>query len=248
MTAVEIAQVSKTFADGTQALSEVDLTVGDGEFVSLIGPSGCGKSTLLRLIADLIPPTTGTVTVAGKPAGQARREQAYGLAFQQAGLFEWRTVRRNVELPLELRGAGKAERQARAEEMLALVGLAEFGGHYPGQLSGGMQQRVAIARALAVQPPLLLMDEPFGALDEMTRERLQAELLSICATTGTSTVFVTHSISEAVFLSDRVVVMSARPGRITASIEVDLPSRDDAGRQSPVYFDKVTEVRKALRG
>ncbi|BCJ40502.1 sulfonate ABC transporter ATP-binding lipoprotein [Actinoplanes ianthinogenes] len=248
MTAVDVSGVSKIFNDGTQALSEVDLTVADGEFVSLIGPSGCGKSTLLRLIADLIPPSTGTVTVAGKPAGQARREQAYGLAFQQAGLFEWRTVRRNVELPLELRGVSRAERKARAEEMLALVGLAEFAGHYPGQLSGGMQQRVAIARALAVQPPLLLMDEPFGALDEMTRERLQAELLSICAATGTSTVFVTHSISEAVFLSDRVVVMSARPGRITASIEVDLPSRDDAGRQSPVYFDKVTEVRKALRG
>ncbi|WP_436529907.1 ABC transporter ATP-binding protein [Actinoplanes sp. HUAS TT8] len=229
-------------------MSDVDLTIADGEFVSLIGPSGCGKSTLLRLIADLIPASTGTVTVAGKPADQARREQAYGLAFQQAGLFEWRTVRKNVELPLELRGVAKSERKARAEQMLALVGLADFAGHYPGQLSGGMQQRVAIARALAVQPPLLLMDEPFGALDEMTRERLQSELLSICATTGTSTVFVTHSISEAVFLSDRVVVMSARPGRITASIDVDLPSRDDTGRQSPAFFEKITEVRKALRG
>jgi NitT/TauT family transport system ATP-binding protein len=248
MTAVDISGVSKTFPNGTAALSEIDLSIGDGEFVSLIGPSGCGKSTLLRLIADLIEPTAGTVTVAGKPAGQARREQAYGLAFQQAGLFEWRTVRKNVELPLELRGVSKTERRARAEEMLELVGLADFAGHYPGQLSGGMQQRVAIARALAVQPPLLLMDEPFGALDEMTRERLQSELLSICAKTGTSTVFVTHSISEAVFLSDRVVVMSARPGRITASIDVELPSRDDAGRQSPAFFDKITEVRKALRG
>ncbi|GLW31553.1 ABC transporter ATP-binding protein [Actinoplanes regularis] len=252
MSAVEIKSVVKVFnqgrADEVLALSDVDLTVGVGEFVSLIGPSGCGKSTLLRLIADLIPATTGTMTVAGKPAGQARREQAYGLAFQQAGLFDWRTVRRNVELPLELRGIGRAERRARAEEMLALVGLAEFAGHYPGQLSGGMQQRVAIARALAVQPPLLLMDEPFGALDEMTRERLQSELLSICAKTGTSTVFVTHSISEAVFLSDRVVVMSARPGRITAAIEVGLPSRDEAARQSPVFFDRITEVRRALRG
>ncbi|MFF5077051.1 ABC transporter ATP-binding protein [Actinoplanes sp. NPDC000266] len=234
--------------DEVTALSDVDLTVGDGEFVSLIGPSGCGKSTLLRLIADLIEPSTGTVTVAGKRAGQARKEQAYGIAFQQAGLFEWRTVLRNVELPLELRGMGKADRKARAEEMLALVGLSDFAGHYPAQLSGGMQQRVAIARALAVQPPLLLMDEPFGALDEMTRERLQSELLAICAKTGTSTVFVTHSISEAVFLSDRVVVMSARPGRITASVTVDLPSRDDAGRQSPAFFDKITEVRQALRG
>ncbi|MET7400799.1 ABC transporter ATP-binding protein [Dactylosporangium sp. NPDC005572] len=251
MTAVEITGVSKVFnagrADEVTALSDVDLTVGTGQFVSLIGPSGCGKSTLLRLIADLIEPTAGTVTVAGKPAPKARREQEYGIAFQQAGLFEWRTVRRNVELPLELRKAPKAERRARAEEMLALVGLSDFGGHYPAQLSGGMQQRVAIARALAVHPPLLLMDEPFGALDEMTRERLQTELLQICAKTGTSTVFVTHSISEAVFLSDRVVVMSARPGRITATIDIDLPSRDEAARQSTAFFDAVTTVRKALR-
>jgi NitT/TauT family transport system ATP-binding protein len=251
MTAVHIEKLTKIFNQGRSdevlALTDVDLTVGDGEFVSLIGPSGCGKSTLLRLIADLIQPTTGTVTVAGRDAATARKQQGYGIAFQQAGLFEWRTVRKNVELPLELRGVGKAERKAKAEEMLELVGLADFAGHYPGQLSGGMQQRVAIARALAVQPPLLLMDEPFGALDEMTRERLQSELLGICAATGTSTVFVTHSISEAVFLSDRVVVMSARPGRITAAIDVKLPSRDEAGRQAPAYFEKITEVRKALR-
>jgi NitT/TauT family transport system ATP-binding protein len=236
VSAVIIDKVTKVFNPGRPdevvALSEVDLTVGDGEFVSLIGPSGCGKSTLLRLIGDLIPPSAGTVTVAGQGAGAARKQQAYGIAFQQSGLFEWRTVLRNVELPLELRGMSRADRRARAREMLGLVGLAEFASHYPAQLSGGMQQRVAIARALAVQPPLLLMDEPFGALDEMTRERLQSELLAICGKTGTSTVFVTHSISEAVFLSDRVVVMSARPGRITASIEVSLPSRDDAGRQT----------------
>jgi NitT/TauT family transport system ATP-binding protein len=251
MMAVAVEGVTKVFnqgrSDEVTALSEVDLSIGDGEFVSLIGPSGCGKSTLLRLIADLIQPTTGTVTVAAKTAAAARRDQEYGIAFQQAGLFEWRTVRKNVELPLELRGVNRAERKAKAEEMLELVGLADFAGHYPGQLSGGMQQRVAIARALAVRPPLLLMDEPFGALDEMTRERLQSELLAICATTGTSTVFVTHSISEAVFLSDRVVVMSARPGRITAAIDVKLPSRDEAGRQAPAYFEKITEVRKALR-
>ncbi|GIF20469.1 NitT/TauT family transport system ATP-binding protein [Actinoplanes tereljensis] len=252
MTAVVVDNVTKVFnqgrSDEVTALSDVELTVGDGEFVSLIGPSGCGKSTLLRLVADLIQPTTGTVTVAGKSADKARRDQDYGIAFQQAGLFEWRTVLRNVELPLELRGLKKAERRAKAEEMLALVGLADFAGHYPAQLSGGMQQRVAIARALAVQPPLLLMDEPFGALDEMTRERLQTELLGICAKTGTSTVFVTHSISEAVFLSTKVVVMSARPGRITASIDVDLPARDEAARQSEKYFEHVTAVRQALRG
>jgi NitT/TauT family transport system ATP-binding protein len=252
MTAVRIDGVTKVFnagrADEVAALSEVDLTVADGEFVSLIGPSGCGKSTLLRLIADLIPPTTGTVSVAGGTAAAARRKQEYGIAFQQSGLFEWRTVQRNVELPLELRGMSRADRRSRATEMLELVGLADFAGHYPAQLSGGMQQRVAIARALAVSPPLLLMDEPFGALDEMTRERLQGELLGICAKTGTSTVFVTHSISEAVFLSHRVVVMSARPGRITAAIDIDLPARDDAARQSPAYFDAITAVRKALRG
>jgi NitT/TauT family transport system ATP-binding protein len=251
VSAVVIDKVTKVFnpgrSDQVVALSEVDLTVGDGEFVSLIGPSGCGKSTLLRLIGDLIAPSKGTVTVAGQGAGAARKQQAYGIAFQQSGLFEWRTVLRNVELPLELRGMNRAGRRARAQEMLGLVGLADFASHYPAQLSGGMQQRVAIARALAVQPPLLLMDEPFGALDEMTRERLQSELLAICAQTGTSTVFVTHSISEAVFLSDRVVVMSARPGRITASIGVSLPSRDDAGRQSEAYFSKITEVRQALR-
>ncbi|WP_432827198.1 ABC transporter ATP-binding protein [Dactylosporangium sp. CA-092794] len=251
MTAVSLDGVSKVFnqgrADEVTALSEVDLTVGSGQFVSLIGPSGCGKSTLLRLIADLIPPTAGAVTVAGKPARQARREQEYGIAFQQAGLFEWRTVRRNVELPLELRKVPRQQRRDRAEEMLALVGLSEFGGHYPAQLSGGMQQRVAIARALAVHPPLLLMDEPFGALDEMTRERLQGELLQICAKTKTSTVFVTHSISEAVFLSDKVVVMSARPGRITATIDIALGRRDEAVRQSAEYFEHVTAVRKALR-
>ncbi|WP_433218386.1 ABC transporter ATP-binding protein [Dactylosporangium sp. CS-047395] len=251
MTAVSIAGVSKVFNQGrpdeVAALSDVDLTVDSGQFVSLIGPSGCGKSTLLRLIADLIEPTAGNVTVAGKAAGQARRDQEYGIAFQQAGLFEWRTVRRNVELPLELRRIPRQQRRTRAEEMLSLVGLSDFGGHYPAQLSGGMQQRVAIARALAVHPNLLLMDEPFGALDEMTRERLQTELLQICAATGTSTVFVTHSISEAVFLSDKVVVMSARPGRITASIDIAFPARDDSTRQSPEYFEFVTAVRKALR-
>jgi NitT/TauT family transport system ATP-binding protein len=250
--AVVLDGVSKVFnrgrPDEVTALTEIDLTVSGGQFVSLIGPSGCGKSTLLRLIADLLPPTAGTVTVAGKSARRARLDQEYGIAFQQAGLFEWRTVQRNVELPLELRKTARAERRARAAQMLALVGLSEFAGHYPAQLSGGMQQRVAIARALAVHPRLLLMDEPFGALDEMTRERLQAELLLICAKTGTSTVFVTHSIPEAVYLSDRVVVMSPRPGRITDVVDVGLGDRTEATRQAPEFFDAVTRVRKALRG
>ncbi|MFY1632919.1 ABC transporter ATP-binding protein [Solwaraspora sp. WMMB335] len=250
--AVVLDGVGKVFHPGrpgaVTALTGVALTIAGGEFVSLIGPSGCGKSTLLRLIADLIEPSTGSVTVNGKPARRARLDQEYGIAFQQAGLFDWRTVRRNVELPLELRGVRRAQRRARAAEMLDLVGLGEFAGHYPTQLSGGMQQRVAIARALAVHPPLLLMDEPFGALDEMTRERLQSELLGICATARTSTVFVTHSISEAVYLSDRVVVMSPRPGRITAVIDVDLGERSEQTRQSPEFFAAVTAVRQALRG
>jgi NitT/TauT family transport system ATP-binding protein len=252
MTAVELKGVGKVFnpgrADQVVALTGVDLTVDSGQFVSLIGPSGCGKSTLLRLVADLVPPTEGTVVVAGKQARKARLDQEYGIAFQQAGLFDWRTVQRNVELPLELRGASRAERRERAREMLDLVGLADFAGHYPPQLSGGMQQRVAIARALAVHPPLLLMDEPFGALDEMTRERLQDELLGICARTGTSTIFVTHSIPEAVYLSDRVVVMSPRPGRITDVIGIDLGDRTEATRQSAGFFAGITKVRKALRG
>ena len=252
MTAVELSGVGKVFnagrGDEVTALTGIDLTVDEGRLVSLIGPSGCGKSTLLRLVADLLPPTSGTVTVAGKPARQARLDQEYGIVFQQAGLFDWRTVQRNVELPLELRGTGRAQRRDRAREMLDLVGLGEFAGHYPEQLSGGMQQRVAIARALAVHPPLLLMDEPFGALDEMTRERLQDELLRICARTGTSTIFVTHSIPEAVYLSDLVVVMSPRPGRITDRIPVDLGERGETTRQSPGFFTGITSVRKALRG
>ncbi|MCD0448809.1 ABC transporter ATP-binding protein [Actinocorallia sp. API 0066] len=249
---IELSGVTKVFNAGrpgeVTAIAAADLSVAAGEFVSLIGPSGCGKSTLLRLIADLAPPTTGSVTVAGKPASAARKDRSYGMVFQKAGLFDWRTVQRNVELPLELRGVGKGERRRRAAAMLDLVGLAEFAGHYPAQLSGGMQQRVSIARALADGPPLLLMDEPFGALDEMTRERLQGELLRICDETGTTVVFVTHSIDEAVFLSDRVAVMTARPGRLTEIVPVSLGARTEEVRQSPEFFAAVTEVRRALRG
>ena len=251
--AVEVAGLTKTFNAGqpnaVDALVDIDLTIEPGAFVSLIGPSGCGKSTQLRLIANLLEPTTGEVRVNGKTARQARLDQDYGMAFQQAGLFEWRTVAKNVELPLELKGWDKDRRGARAREMLELVKLPEFAEHYPWQLSGGMQQRVAIGRALAANPALLLMDEPFGALDEMTREHMQTELLRICNETGTTVVFVTHSIPEAVFLSTRVVVMSPRPGRIKMLVDVDLPrERTVDTREDPAFFRKVTEVREALRG
>jgi NitT/TauT family transport system ATP-binding protein len=250
---VSVNEVSKVFNAGktnqVDALVDVSLTVKPGEFVSLIGPSGCGKSTLLRLIADLTQPTGGTITINGKPAKQARLDQDYGMAFQQAGLFDWRKVARNVELPLELRGWDKAKRKARAMEMLELVKLPDFANHYPWELSGGMQQRVAIARALAIDPPLLLMDEPFGALDEMTREHMQAELTRICAATGKTVIFVTHSIPEAVYLSDRVVVMSPRPGKIVNIVDVNLGDRTGhETREMSEFFTKVTEVREALRG
>ena len=252
MTAVEVRGVSRVFPGArgasVQALAEVDLQVAEGEFVSLIGPSGCGKSTLLRLIADLDTASSGTVTVFGVPADQARRQHAYGIAFQQAGLLPWRTVRANIELPLALHRAPKRERTERVDELLAMVGLRDFADRYPDQLSGGMQQRVAIARALAEQPRLLLMDEPFGALDEMTRERMQTELARIRAETGAAVVFVTHSIPEAVFLSDRIAVMSPRPGRITDVVPVALGLREEGVREAADFFAAVTAVREALHG
>jgi NitT/TauT family transport system ATP-binding protein len=251
--AVEVRGLSKVFnagrPDAVEALVDIDLEIAPGAFVSLIGPSGCGKSTQLRLIANLTEPTTGQVLVNGKPARDARLDQDYGMAFQQAGLFEWRSVIKNVELPLELKGWDRARRRQRALEMLELVKLPEFAEHFPWQLSGGMQQRVAIARALAAHPPLLLMDEPFGALDEMTREHMQTELLRICGETGTTVVFVTHSIPEAVFLSTRVVVMSPRPGRITDAIDVELgEGRGVETRETEAFFAYVTAVRESLRG
>jgi len=250
--AVVLRGVGKTFNAGRAgevvALRDIDLVIEPGEFVSLIGPSGCGKSTLMRIVADLESPTGGVVEVFGKSAHQARLDQDYGIAFQHAGLLPWRTVAANVELPLELHGASRAQRAARARELLDLVGLADFGRHRPHELSGGMQQRVAIARALAEEPRLLLMDEPFGALDEMTRERMQAELVSLCAKTGCAVVFVTHSIPEAVYLSHRVVVMSARPGRISAVVPIELPERDEDLREDGRFFERVTAVREALRG
>lgn len=250
--AVRVAGVDKAFGRrgrAVQALTGIDLEIAAGEFISLIGPSGCGKSTLMRLIADLDTPSAGTIEVFGKPAKQARLDQDYGIAFQQAGLLPWRTVLQNIALPLELHGVSYAERATRAEELALLVGLGDFRDHRPDQLSGGMQQRVAIARALAEKPRLLLMDEPFGALDEMTRERMQNELARIAHQSGAAVVFVTHSIPEAVFLSDRVVVMSARPGRITDILDIPLGAeRPELLREAPEFFERVTAVREALHG
>ncbi len=250
MSVVAIHGVTKTFPKGNvTALQEIDLEIEPGEFVSLIGPSGCGKSTLLRVIGDLIQPSAGSVDVNGKAAHQARLDHDYGIVFQDSVLFDWRTVAKNIALPLEMLDWNRAKRKDRVEEMMRLVELQGFGDHHPWQLSGGMQMRVAIARALAFEPPLLLMDEPFGALDEMTRERLNIELLGIWRRMESTVVFVTHSISEAVFLSTRVVVMSPRPGRIAGVVDIDLPQpRTVDTREDPHFFELVTAVRELLRG
>jgi NitT/TauT family transport system ATP-binding protein len=250
MSVVSIKGLSKTFAAGNvTALQDISLEVEPAEFISLIGPSGCGKSTLLRVIGDLIKPSSGEIVVNGKSAHQARLDRDYGIVFQDAVLYDWRTVARNIALPLEMAGWDRGRRQARVREMVELVELAGFEDRHPWQLSGGMQQRVSIARALSFSPALLLMDEPFGALDEMTRERLNSELLRIWQETGCTIVFVTHSIAEAVFLSTRVVVMSPRPGRIAEIVPVDLPQpRTGATREEPRYFELVTQVREALHG
>jgi len=248
---IELTAVDKTFesrAGATEALRAISLAVEAGEFVSIIGPSGCGKSSLLRIVGDLVQPSAGTVRVNGKSARQARLDRDYGIVFQTPVLYEWRTVLENVKLPLELAGRPRGERERRPPTLLRLVGLEEFAGHHPWQLSGGMQQRVSIARALALNPSILLMDEPFGALDEMTRERLNQELLQVCAETAATVLFVTHSIAEAVFLSSRIVVMSPRPGHIDRIVTVDLPHpRVDKTRALPRFFELVTEVRQSLR-
>ncbi len=249
---VSLSNLNMTFnaksGNPTVALTGINLDIQPGEFVSLIGPSGCGKSTLLRLVGDLITPTAGDVRVNGKTAHQSRLDQDYGMVFQAPVLFEWRRIIDNVMLPLELRGMPKSDRLTRANDLLALVELTGFEQHYPWQLSGGMQQRAAIARALAIQPKLLLMDEPFGALDEMTREKMNLELHRIWRETGTTILFVTHSISEAVFLSTRVVVMSARPGQILQVIPVGLKiPRGEHTREEENYFSTETQVREWLR-
>lgn len=248
---IQVAGVSKHFGSGQEtvyALQDVSLNVEAGEFISLIGPSGCGKSTLLRIIADLIHPSSGDVRVKGKTAAQARADRDYGIVFQSPVLYEWRNIRRNVELPLQVMGYPKTEWGSRVNAMLGLVGLQDFDRKYPWQLSGGMQQRVSIARALVFDPTIILMDEPFGALDEITRESMNLELLNIFTRTDVTIIFVTHSIPEAVFLSTRVVVMSARPGSIRKVVPIDLPyPRSFETRESPRYFELITEVREALR-
>jgi NitT/TauT family transport system ATP-binding protein len=249
--AVDVADVSLTFetADGkVEALSHVNLQIAEGEFVSFIGPSGCGKTTLLRLIADLEQPTAGTLQVNGLSAGDARLKRAYGYVFQAPALYPWRTIEKNVMLPLEVMGYSESEQRARVQRYLALVNLAGFERKYPWQLSGGMQQRASIARALSFEPALLLMDEPFGALDEIVRDHLNEQLLRLWDQTKKTVVFVTHSIPEAVFLSTKIVVMSPRPGRIIDVINCDFPrDRTLEFRETPEFIKIAQRVRSGLR-
>jgi NitT/TauT family transport system ATP-binding protein len=251
LNAIEIDHVSLTFqtSDGpVEALSGVSLKVARGEFVSFIGPSGCGKTTLLRAVADLEQPTRGTIRVNGMSPHEARVNRAYGYVFQAPALYPWRTVSANIALPLEIMGIGKAERKKRVERGLDLVNLKGFGGKFPFQLSGGMQQRASIARALSFDPDLLLMDEPFGALDEIVRDMLNQQLLGLWEKTGKTALFVTHSIPEAVFLSTRIVVMSPRPGRIQEVIECSFPrDRTLEIRETPEFLAVAHRVREGLR-
>ncbi|MEO1701322.1 MAG: ABC transporter ATP-binding protein [Pseudomonadota bacterium] len=250
MTVISASSLDLTFEtnDGpVHALSDINLDVQKGEFVSLIGPSGCGKTTLLRVIADLEKPTGGTITVEGSTPKNARLNRAYGYVFQSSALFPWRTIADNVALPLEVMGLTKAEREKRIAENLKLVDLEGFEKKFPWQLSGGMQQRASIARALAVQPDMLLMDEPFGALDEIVRDHLNVQLLKLWKETGKTIVFVTHSIPEAVYLSTKIVVMSPRPGRIHEIIDCDLgDDRPLKVRETPEFLKIAQQVRDGL--
>jgi NitT/TauT family transport system ATP-binding protein len=249
--AVDVRNVSLTFetADGkVDALSNVSLQIADGEFVSFIGPSGCGKTTMLRVIADLQQPTAGTLLVNGMSAEQARLERRYGYVFQAPALFPWRTIEKNLKLPLEIMGFSDSEQRRRAARYLALVNLTGFERKFPWQLSGGMQQRVSIARALSFDPELLLMDEPFGALDEIVRDHLNEQLLQLWDKTGKTVLFVTHSIPEAVFLSSKIVVMSPRPGRIIDIIDCNFPrDRTLEIRETPEFLKIAQRVRVGLR-
>jgi len=250
-TVIEAKNLDLTFetADGpVQALKDVSLAIGAGEFVSFIGPSGCGKTTFLRCIAALEQPTGGTLTVNGMSPEAARKARAYGYVFQAAGLYPWRTIAKNIRLPLEIMGFSREEQEKRVRDVLELVDLSGFGGKYPWQLSGGMQQRASIARALSFDADILLMDEPFGALDEIVRDHLNEELLKLWARTGKTIGFVTHSIPEAVYLSTRIVVMSPRPGRITDVIESTLPKERPLDiRDTPEFLEIAHRVRDGLR-
>jgi NitT/TauT family transport system ATP-binding protein len=249
--AIDISDLSLRFdtADGpVQALSDVSLKVARGEFVSFIGPSGCGKTTLMRAVADLETPTSGSIRVNGMSPREARLKRAYGYVFQAPALYPWRSVARNIALPLEVMGFTKAEREARVAKGLELVNLSGFGGKYPWQLSGGMQQRASIARALSFDPDLLFMDEPFGALDEIVRDMLNQQLLRLWDVTGKTVLFVTHSIPEAVFLSTQIVVMSPRPGKIYDVIACDFPrDRTLDIRETPEFLAVANRVRQGLR-
>ena len=248
---VEAKEISLTFetADGrVEALSNVSLQIAEGEFVSFIGPSGCGKTTMLRVVADLQQPTSGTLLVNGMTAEDARLARSYGYVFQAPALFPWRTIEKNLKLPLEIMGFSASEQQVRAERYLSMVNLKGFERKFPWQLSGGMQQRVSIARALSFDPDLLLMDEPFGALDEIVRDMLNQQLLTLWEVTGKTVLFVTHSIPEAVFLSTHIVVMSPRPGRIFDVIECNFPrDRQLEFRETPEFMAIANRVRHGLR-
>ncbi|MEM7042359.1 MAG: ABC transporter ATP-binding protein [Pseudomonadota bacterium] len=250
-TVIEAAGLELTFqtADGpVHALSDVNLAIGQGDFVSFIGPSGCGKTTFLRVIADLEQPTGGSITVNGMTPEEARLQRTYGYVFQAAGLYSWRTIEKNIRLPLEVMGYTKAEMSGRTASVLDLVGLSDFAKKYPWQLSGGMQQRASIARALAFDAEILLMDEPFGALDEIVRDHLNEQLLALWKRTEKTVCFVTHSIPEAVYLSTRIVVMSPRPGRIIDVIDSPLPvERPLEIRDSQAFLEVASRVRQGLR-
>ena len=250
-TVIDIKDLSLVFEtnDGpVHALSNINLSIKRGEFVSFIGPSGCGKTTLMRVVADLEKPTSGSVTVNGKTPEKARLDRSYGYVFQAAALFPWRTIENNISLPLEVMGYSAAERKVLIEKNLALVNLTGFEKKFPWQLSGGMQQRASIARALSFDPDMLLMDEPFGALDEIVRDHLNEQLLKLWAATQKTVIFVTHSIPEAVFLSTKIVVMSPRPGRIHEVIDCDLgPDRTLDIRESEAFLKIAHRVREGLR-
>ncbi len=245
---VGVTYVKGNRSDDFNALENITLDIRKGEFISFLGPSGCGKTTLLRLIADLQSPTAGEIHIGDSTPGEYRKNRKYAMVFQQPVLFEWRTVEKNVQLPLEILKLGKKEKKSRSDIMLELVGLKEYAGYFPSELSGGMQQRVNIARAFSTDPEILLMDEPFSALDEFTKDRLHEDLLKIWRKTHKTVVFVTHNIEEAVFLSDRVCIFSPNPGKLKKIISIDIPRpRDGAIKESPEFYEYVKQIRREFK-